>query len=97
MKTKDRLAQALIEAGLPTMAKSASLGYYDDFLSPLDAPINSLCKDLAIHGTPEAMALRARAMAGEFDGTLAEADEWAASPEGQAILRRTKGGSHDAG
>ena len=38
MHTKDILASALLEAGEPELARMAALGYYHDFLSPLDLP-----------------------------------------------------------
>ena len=83
MHTKDILAEELKKAGLPEMAAKAATGYYHDFLSPLETPCLQLAADLAAVGTPEALALRARHLNGEFDATLEESQEWADSPEGR--------------
>jgi hypothetical protein len=88
MHTKDFLAQELRKIGLDEMADKAATGYYHDFLSPLDFPEMALVNDLMKVGTPQAKALRRRVMDGEFDASREESDEWAASPEGQEILRR---------
>jgi len=86
MHTKDILAAELRKAGLNEMADRAATGYYHDFLSPLAAPCMQLAADLADAGTPEAMALRARHLNGEFDATMEESEEWAAGAEGQAAF-----------
>jgi len=88
MHTKDKLAQALTEAGLHDMAVMAAQGYYHDFLSPLDLPGMQLDADLQVVGTPEARALQLRHYDGEFDASIEESDEWAKSAEGQETLRR---------
>jgi hypothetical protein len=88
MHTKDKLAAELEKAGLYDMALKARGGYYHDFLSPLDFPDLQLAKDLTAVGTPAALALRNRHLAGEFDASKEESDEWAASPEGQDVFRR---------
>jgi hypothetical protein len=88
MATADRLARELELAGFPDMAARARAGYYDDFLSPLAAPIVQLVLELTNLGSPAALVLARRAMEGDFDGTEAEAEAWAASPEGQATMRR---------
>jgi len=88
MHTKDKLAQALAEAGLHDMAVMAAQGYYHDFLSPLDLPGMQLDADLQVVGTPEARALQLRHYDGEFDASIEESDEWAKSAEGQETLRR---------
>ena len=93
MHTKDFLAQELEKAGLADMAAKARDGYYHDFLSPLGDPAIQLAADLAAAGTPEARALRARHLDGEFDASLEESDEWAASPEGQAAFNELTKGS----
>ena len=84
--TKDLLADALEEAGLPEMAAKARTGYYHDFLSDLTFPELQLAEDLARVGTPAALAVRERHLNGEFDATLEESDEWAESPEGRAAF-----------
>lgn len=88
MHTKDKLAAALTEAGLPMMAEQAAKGYYDDWQSPLDMPITQLAEDLLRVRTEAALALYGRVIRGEFDGTNEEAEEWAASAEGQAAMRK---------
>jgi hypothetical protein len=91
MHTKDFLAGELTKAGLTEMAAKAATGWYHDYLSPLEMPCQQLLADLTAAGTPEAMALRDRHLNGEFDASLAESDEWAASPEGQAAYRMLGG------
>src|SRR5262245_51379349 len=99
MHTKDVLAAALHDGALASggaltaagsrlheMGRRAAQGYYHDFLSPLDMPEMQLVADLASVGTPIAMELRQRAINGDFDANLAESEEWAASPEGQAAM-----------
>lgn len=88
MHSKDFLAQELRAAGLDAMADKAATGWYHDYLSPLDAPAITLADDLAVAGTPAAMALRKRHLNGEFDATKEESDDWARSPEGQETFDR---------
>jgi hypothetical protein len=57
MHTKDILASALRDAGLPLMAIKAAEGYYHDYLSPLPIPEKTLCEELTNVGTPAALAL----------------------------------------
>lgn len=76
MHTKDKLAAELNKIGLMDMAIKAANGYYHDFLSPLATPCIQLAADLAAAGSPEAMALRARHLDGEFDASKEEGDEW---------------------
>lgn len=83
MHTKDRLGDALQEIGLSDMAVKARAGAYDDFLSDSATPIVDLVNDLAKVGTVEALALRKRAIDGEFDATAEESEAWANSPDGQ--------------
>ena len=92
MHTKDRLADELMKLGLMDMSLKARGGYYDDFLSPEDDNIGLLCRDLAAVGTPEALALRARAIDGDFDGTAEESEAWAQSQEGIEALSELLGG-----
>jgi hypothetical protein len=92
MRASDaKLAAALREAGLDELAKRAERGYYNDFFSPLDMPALVLAADLAKAGSKEALALRERHMAGEFDASKEESDEWAQGPEGQDAFRRLMG------
>lgn len=102
-RTTVRLAAALQQVpGMPpAMLRAAIDGYYDDYLSPLAAPVNQLVADLrslaALPSTgPKARAalagLVSRAIGGEFDGTREEAEAWAASPEGRAVFRELTDG-----
>lgn len=90
--TKDILADVLEEAGCIAMSVKARAGYYHDFLSPLDMPCLQLAADLAVVGTPAALAVRDRHLDGEFDASAAESEAWSASPEGHqamgALMRR---------
>lgn len=86
MHSKDKLAAELHKANLPDMAIKAAGGYYHDFLSPLATPCIQLAMDLAAAGTPEALALRARHLNGEFDATKEESDAWVSSADGKAAL-----------
>jgi hypothetical protein len=98
MHTKNRLSAALRAIGLAdtsgkaqtlfAMADKAAQGYYDDFLSPLDLPTLQLVSELGAIGTPGAIGLSRRVVAGEFDATKEESDEWAASEEGQEVFDR---------
>lgn len=81
-----KLAAALREAGLSEMAAKAERGHYNEFFGDLDTPIMDLVRDLGRIGSKEALALRQRAMAGEFDASKEESEEWAKSPEGQAAF-----------
>lgn len=88
MKSQDRLVRALRDAGMPPqMISDAENAYYDDFRSPLDMPEIQLADDLQHIGTPAAMEVLDRHLAGEFDATAEEGKEWARSPEGQDALR----------
>lgn len=88
MHTKEILATALREAGLPTMADLALTGYYHDYESPLDTPDLQLERDLRAVGTPAAEAVRQRHLNGDFDASTEESDAWASSPEGQATFAK---------
>jgi len=96
--TTARLARALSEVpGVPAeMITRAIDGYYHDYQSPLAFPQMQLVKDLLdLARTPATPAtsrplLRALAggvKAGDFDASAEEADDWAASPEGQETFR----------
>lgn len=97
-RTTVRLARALQQVpGMPpAMIRAAIDGYYDDYLSPLAAPVNQLVADLlALAALPStgpkakgALAVLAgQAAGGEFDGTREESQAWAASPDGRAAFR----------
>ena len=73
MRTKERLAGVLIEAGLPGMAAKAMLGCYDDYESMSATPIRDLVRDLKAARKPD---LAQRAMNGEWDATAEEGQVW---------------------
>lgn len=87
IRTKDRLAAALREAGLEEIAQEAERGLYDDYESPNPMPLHSLVHRLSEQRTPAATAIIERVKAGDFDATKEEADAWARSEEGQATFR----------
>jgi hypothetical protein len=83
MKTKEKLALALKEAGAPeNFIKRAEAGYYDDFESPLATAIIQLVTDLRVAGLDK---LAQRAIDGEFDGTKEEGEEWF-NKEGKTLI-----------
>lgn len=86
MHTKDMLAKALRDAGLPELADKAATGYYHDFLSPLATPCLQLHQDLLAVGTDAARAVLMRHLDGAFDASPEESEEWANSPDGQAAF-----------
>lgn len=89
MRTKERLAQALEAARCPLwMVEKARAGGYDDYESDSPIPLTDLVRDLRAAGGQQ--DLIRRAVGGEFDGTREEAEAWAASPEGQAVLRSAR-------
>ena len=84
--TTEKLALAMIEAGIAEdhyLVTEARAGRYDDYKSDLEPPIVTLVARLREHGYDE---LAKRAIAGEFDATRDESDDWMASPDGQAAL-----------
>jgi hypothetical protein len=87
MHTKDVLAEALNDAGLPEMAERAAEGYYHDYLSPLVMPEKQLVSELTIVGTSAALALCERVKRGDYDPSEEEEEAWASSPDGLAALQ----------
>lgn len=75
MKTKDRLLDALAQAGAPVfMLERAARGGYDDYECEESAtPCVDLYNDARKSGLTE---LAERCLNGEFDGTKEEADAW---------------------
>ena len=74
MRTKEKLARALMEANAPAqMVERARAGFYDDYESPSATPIANLVRDLQMVGLGD---LAKRAVNGEFDSTREEAEEW---------------------
>jgi len=94
MRTRDKLAAELRKVGMKAgianahkyeaFAKRAETGEFDDFGTKYACPITQLHNELMEAGFTK-FAQRVRN--GEFDATKEESDEWARSPEGQAIAR----------
>lgn len=89
------LSRVLIDHGAPGyMVSLAADGHYDDYKSPLAMPETQLLADALANGL-EAVAVLV--VAGAFDATKAESEEWAASPDGQATFRElVEGGRNRA-
>lgn len=88
MRTKDKLAHALREAGAPeAMVNKALAGAYDDYESESATPINELIRDASKHGLSTIVG---RAMNGDFDATREEARAWF-NKEGKNLI-----GGHNA-
>jgi hypothetical protein len=97
MKTYEVLAKKLAEAGLHEMSAKAKKAYYHDYLSTIDFPEMQLLQDLkaalvtakSFNNTTQAAQIEKlidMLLAGSFDASSEESDEWAASPDGQATL-----------
>ena len=85
----EKLVAALTEAGASAaMIERAKANYYHDFKSQLATPCMQLVADLFAEGL---VALRYRALDGEFDATRAEAEKWAASEDGRATMMKLLG------
>ena len=65
------------------MIEKAKAGYYDDYLSPLAAPIIQLVIDAEANGLP---VIAHNAREGVYDGTKEESEEWIKSKEGKQVL-----------
>lgn len=88
------LARVLEEEGAPGhMVSLAAEGHYDDYRSPLATPELQLHADARAEGLPQ---IAAWVELGVFDGTKEESEEWARSPEGQAVFRELTAGPNRA-
>lgn len=83
-RSTDKLVAALREAGAsaPLIAQAES-GAFHDYESQSATPIVDLVQECRRHGLED---IAQRAIAGEFDATKEESDEWARSAEGQLTL-----------
>lgn len=81
-----KLAEALERQGFKQLARRARKHEFHDFLSPHALPQHELVAELNELQNGAAEKLKRRVMDGDFDATRAESDEWAASPEGQAVM-----------
>jgi predicted MPP superfamily phosphohydrolase len=80
-----KLVAALKKANAPAkMVQRAQNGDYDDYLSDIANPIQALVNDAR---RAKLNDIAKRAITGEFDGTKADADAWAQSPDGQETFR----------
>jgi hypothetical protein len=100
--TADYLARVLDELGHPDMARRALLAHFDDYFCPdgvddganidrLVAELDSWARSATRDQRHRARAVIEAAKTGEFDGTKAESEQWAASPDGQAAFRAVLG------
>jgi hypothetical protein len=85
--TKDKLARALRDIGQDAMADKAATGYWHDFLSPLATPQIDLVARLAALRTPAATRLAEAVMAGAFDASPEETEDWEHTKEGQQAVK----------
>lgn len=95
MRTRDKLAAELRKvatgatpghaAKYEAFAKRAETGEFDDYASTYACPVTQLHNELKAAGFNK---FAARVANGEFDATKEESDEWARSPEGQALAKQ---------
>lgn len=98
--SSENLAKVLESVGLHGMAARARLDMYHDYLAEDALSSMTLERELreARDACPDAERrvkieeVRQQHMAGAFDATTEESDEWAASPEGQAAFRALRDG-----
>lgn len=98
--TTEYLGRVLDELGLQAMATEARRGRYDDYFCPsdIDDGMNMIHLVSDLHGAAGPKSnppqrrrirevIRSIKEVGEFDGTKEESDRWAASAQGQAVMR----------
>src|ERR1019366_5069628 len=85
MHSSEKLALALEEARYLDLAARARRHEFHDFLSPHAMNFHVLVAELKGKGK-RSKPLIDRVIAGDFDAPKLESDEWAASPEGAALL-----------
>lgn len=84
MPTRERLAQAIEkEDGPKWIIDKARQGYYDNYVSPLRFPINSLVEDLI---SVSMFKMAHRAMDGDFDGNKDEVAAWAENVNSRTVF-----------
>jgi hypothetical protein len=93
-----KLYEALRAADLPDLAERAKDGEWNDYFGRHAAPqhhlIAQLEKRIPHRRDPETIqGVIQQVLDGAFDGTKAEANEWAESAEGQALFRELMGGT----
>lgn len=81
--TSSKLGAVLSKEGFPKrIVRQAYAGHFDDYKSPLATPIVALVQLCRSLGRED---IAARAINGEWDGTLAESSEWF-EREGKGLL-----------
>lgn len=89
MRSTDKLVIALETfRASPEFIARARADYYHDYKGQHACPITQLVADARKAGLPE---IASRAINGDFDATKEESDEWASSPEGQAVFAELLG------
>lgn len=98
MRASDKkLHAALVYIGMADLAKRAADGEWNDYFGLHAMNIHHLVTTLQsrIDDFPSKrdgiLEIIERAKNGDFDGTKAEADEWAASTEGQSVFAELLG------
>ncbi|HSU37134.1 MAG TPA: hypothetical protein VLJ88_15870 [Propionibacteriaceae bacterium] len=90
MRVSDQiLHDDLLEAGLQHLAARAAAGEWNDYFGDDAMPQHALIavlRDEVVIANVVRKQLIQNVIDGKYDGTRADADEWAASPEGQAVL-----------
>lgn len=82
--TTEKLVAALKEAGAPSgMIREAEADQFHDFRSDSATPVHDLVEMARTYNLTD---IANRAIAGEFDATREDAEEWAKGAEGQKIL-----------
>lgn len=90
------LTQALREVNASqTLIARAQSHEFHDYLSPHAMPQHALLTALQGERPDVREKITPRILAGDFDGTLAESEAWARSPEGQAAFAMLLPGRKD--
>jgi hypothetical protein len=101
MRESDRiLAADFRAAGLEHLAARAERGEWNDYFGSHTMPQYALIATLRAEvklANPVRKQLIAQVVDGKYDGTIAESEEWAASPEGQSVFGSLLGEGHDGG
>jgi hypothetical protein len=88
------LASDLKDAGLIDLADRAEAGEWNDYFGVSATPQHDLIqtlRDRVVIANVVRKQLIQQVIDGKYDGTKAEADEWAASPEGQKVFSEIVG------
>ena len=97
-RSDEKLADALLAAGLVSMSRSARGSYYNDFFSLHPTPALQLMRDLdtalgAARDENQKLVIQTiidRHKNGEFDASPEESEEWARSPGGKKALKKVR-------